>query len=141
MSRGRPYKGPLTEKDQANREILVNIRRQSGMTQREFCEKVLRNRHTTPNSYRQYETGERRVPEWMLREVDMYFNNREGKEEVKEITITDEEFIDAAGVLYGVLIKLGLITESDKQKYIDIISGIMYIFTDEYQETKGAQEK
>ena len=60
---------------------------------------------------------------------------------MKEITVTDEEFIDAAGVLYGVLIKLGLITESDKQKYIDIISGIMYIFTDEYQETKGAQEK
>ena len=60
-----------------------------------------------------------------------------GGEELKEITITDAEFIDVAGMLYGALIKLGLITESDKQKYIDITSGIMYIFTDEYQETKG----
>lgn len=133
MSRGRPYKGPLTEKDQANREILVNIRRQSGMTQSEFCEKVLRNRHTTPNSYRQYETGERRVPEWLLREVDMYFNNREGKEEVKDqITITKDEFFDLTATAFHVLTQTGKLAVSELDKYTDITAALAYMFTDEY---------
>lgn len=60
---------------------------------------------------------------------------------MKEITITDAEFIDVTGMLYGALIKLGLITESDKQKYIDITSGIMYIFTDEYADYRERRKQ
>ena len=60
-----------------------------------------------------------------------------GGEEVKEITITDEEFTDVVGMLYAVLIKNGVITEADKQKYLEITSGLMFIFTDDYQEAKG----
>lgn len=56
---------------------------------------------------------------------------------MKEITITDTEFIDVAGMLYAALIKNGTITEADKQKYLEITSGLMFIFTDEYQNTKG----
>ena len=56
---------------------------------------------------------------------------------MKEITITDTEFIDVAWMLYGALIKQGLITEADKQKYLDITTGLMFIFTDKYQKTKG----
>ena len=60
-----------------------------------------------------------------------------GGEELKEITITDTEFIDVAGMLYAALIKNGTITEADKQKYLEITTGLMFIFTDEYQNTKG----
>lgn len=56
---------------------------------------------------------------------------------MKEITITDEEFMDVTGMLYAVLIKNGIITEADKQKYLEITSGLMFIFTDDYQEAKG----
>ena len=56
---------------------------------------------------------------------------------MKEITVTDEEFIDVAWMLYGALIKKGVITEADKEKYLDITSGLMFIFTDEYQKVKG----
>ena len=56
---------------------------------------------------------------------------------MKEITITDEEFMDVVGMLYVVLIKMGVITEADKQKYLDITSGLMFIFTDDYQKVKG----
>lgn len=56
---------------------------------------------------------------------------------MKEITITDEEFMDVVGTLYAVLIKNGVITEADKQKYLEITSGLMFIFTDDYQEAKG----
>ncbi len=56
---------------------------------------------------------------------------------MKEITITDEEFMDVVGMLYAVLIKNGVITEADKQKYLEITSGLMFIFTDDYQEAKG----
>lgn len=59
---------------------------------------------------------------------------------MKEITITDEEFMDVAGILYAVLIKNGIITEADKQKYLEITSGLMFIFTDEYQAMKGEKE-
>ena len=63
-----------------------------------------------------------------------------GGEEVKEITITDEEFMDVAGILYAALIKKGVITEADKQTYLEITSGLMFIFTDEYQAMKGEKE-
>lgn len=56
---------------------------------------------------------------------------------MKEITITDEEFMDVVGMLYAVLIKKGVITGADKQKYLEITSGLMFIFTDDYQEAKG----
>lgn len=56
---------------------------------------------------------------------------------MKEITVTDEEFMDVVGMLYAVLIKKGVITEADKQKYLEITSGLMFIFTDDYQEAKG----
>lgn len=56
---------------------------------------------------------------------------------MKEITITDEEFMDVVGMLYAVLIKNGVITEADKQKYLEITSGLMFIFTDDYQDAKG----
>lgn len=56
---------------------------------------------------------------------------------MKEITITDEEFMDVTGMLYAVLIKNGIITEADKQMYLEITSGLMFIFTDDYQEAKG----
>lgn len=56
---------------------------------------------------------------------------------MKEITVTDEEFMDVVGMLYAVLIKNGVITEADKQKYLEITSGLMFIFTDDYQEAKG----
>ena len=59
---------------------------------------------------------------------------------MKEITITDEEFMDVAGILYAALIKKGVITEADKQKYLEITSGLMFIFTDEYQAMKGVLE-
>ena len=32
---------------------------------------------------------------------------------MKEITVTDEEFMDVAGMLYAVLTKNGVITEAD----------------------------
>ena len=60
---------------------------------------------------------------------------------MKEITVTDEEFMDAVGMLYAVLIKNGVITEADKQKYLDITSGLMFIFTDDYQEAKGVMNE
>ena len=56
---------------------------------------------------------------------------------MKEITVTDKEFIDVVGMLYAVLIKNGVITEADKQKYLEITSGLMFVFTDDYQEAKG----
>lgn len=58
-----------------------------------------------------------------------------------QITISRDEFMDVAGILYAALIKNGTITEADRQKYLDITSGLMCIFTDEYQAMKGAQEK
>lgn len=59
---------------------------------------------------------------------------------MKEITVTDEEFMDVAGMLYAVLTKNGVITEADEQKYLEITSGLMFIFTDDYQEAKGEKE-
>ena len=137
MSRGRPPKGPLTERDQANREILVNIRRQSGMTQREFCENVFKNRSITANSYRQYETGERRVPEWLLREVDMYFINRQRINRMRdEITITKDEFTDLCASAFYALIMNKKLTTEDLDQYTDITAALMFMFTDEYQERR-----
>ena len=137
MSKGRPYKGALTERDQANREILVNIRRQSGMTQREFCENVFKNRSITANSYRQYETGERRVPEWLLREVDMYFINRQKINRMRyEITITRDEFRDLCASAFYLLTMDKKLTMEDLDHYTDFTAALMFMFTDEYQERR-----
>ncbi len=73
---GRPSKGELTQYEKRLCEKLREIRIEHGMTQTDICEKVLEpfGHKTTQNTYRQYETGKRRVPEQFIDAFSKYFN-------------------------------------------------------------------
>ena len=73
---GRPSKGELTAYEKKLCDKLREIRKDHAMTQTDICEKVLEpfGYRTTQNTYRQYETGKRRVPESIIDAFIKYFD-------------------------------------------------------------------
>lgn len=72
---GRPAKGELSSREM---EICSNMRRlreAAHMTREQLCEIVLKPyRMISPNTYRQYEIGNRRTPEWMIEAFTNFFS-------------------------------------------------------------------
>ena len=57
-----------------------------------------------------------------------------------KITITLEEYTDLVAYLWTALLIKCSVTEDNKKLYLDITSGLSFMFTDDYQELKEKGE-
>ena len=53
-----------------------------------------------------------------------------------EITISQEEFMNLCVLAYTALIRDGKISRENQEKYCDICTALLFMFTDDYQEIK-----
>lgn len=52
----------------------------------------------------------------------------------EEITISLDEYTDLSVSLFNVLVFKGILSIEDKTKYTEIVSGLAFMFTEEYGE-------